>query len=33
MKKKSDQAYKTISEAALEIGLFNKRKNKPNTHT
>ena len=33
MKKKSKIAYKTISEAALEIGLVNIRNNKPNTHT
>ena len=33
MKKKSKIAYKTISEAALEIGLINIRNNKPNTHT
>ncbi len=33
MKKKSNQAYKTISEAATEIGLFNIKNKKPNTHT
>ena len=33
MKKKSNQAYKTISEAATEIGLFNIKSKKPNTHT
>ncbi len=32
MKKKNKFAYKTIGEAALEIGLINE-KNKPNTHT
>ena len=33
MKKKSKLAYKTISEAAIEIGLINKKNHKPNTHT
>ena len=33
MKKKSKVAYKTISEAAIEIGLLNRKNNKPNTHT
>ena len=33
MKKKSSKAYKTISEAAREIGLINKNNKKPNTHT
>ena len=33
MKKKSSNAYKTISEAAKEIGLINKRNKKPSTHT
>ena len=33
MKKKSNKAYKTISEAAIEIGLINEKNNKPNTHT
>ena len=33
MKKKSKTAYKTISEAAKEIGLINTKNNKPNTHT
>ena len=33
MSKKSTEAYKTISEAAVEIGLYNKRNKKPNTHT
>ena len=33
MIKKSNQAYKTISEAAMEVGLYNRKKNKPNTHT
>ena len=33
MKKKSKAAYKTISEAALEIGLIDKKTNKANTHT
>ena len=33
MKKKSKLAYKTISEAAIEIGLINQKNNKPNTHT
>ena len=33
MKKKSKVAYKTISEAAIEIGLLNHKNNKPNTHT
>ena len=33
MKKKSKIAYKTIGEAAMEIGLFNHKNNKPNTHT
>jgi len=33
MKKKSKVAYKTISEAATEIGLVNRKNNKPNTHT
>jgi len=33
MKKKSRIAYKTIGEAAVEIGLFNRKNNKPNTHT
>ncbi len=33
MKKKSSKAYKTISEAAREIGLINKKNKKPNTHT
>ena len=33
MKKKSNSAYKTISEAAIEIGLINNKNNKPNTHT
>ena len=31
--KKSSKAYKTISEAAREIGLINKNNKKPNTHT
>tara|TARA_B100000029_G_scaffold197434_1_gene195547 strand:- start:145 stop:528 length:384 start_codon:yes stop_codon:yes gene_type:complete len=33
MKKKSKVAYKTIGEAAIEIGLVNSKNNKPNTHT
>ena len=33
MKKKSTNAYKTISEAAVEIGLINPKNNKANTHT
>ncbi len=33
MKKKSKIAYKTISEAAIELGLVNRKNNKPNTHT
>ena len=33
MKKKSRIAYKTIGEAAVEIGLYNRKNNKPNTHT
>ena len=33
MKKKSKVAYKTISEAAIEIGLVNSKNNRPNTHT
>jgi len=33
MKKKSKVAYKTISEAAIEIGLVNRKNNKANTHT
>ncbi len=33
MKKKSKIAYKTISEAAIELGLTNRKNNKPNTHT
>ena len=33
MKKKSKSAYRTISEAAIEIGLINQKNNKPNTHT
>ena len=33
MKKKSKLAYRTISEAAIEIGLINQKNNKPNTHT
>ena len=33
MKKKRKQAYRTISEAAIEIGLINQKNNKPNTHT
>ena len=33
MSKKSTEAYKTISEAAVEIGLYNKKNKKPNTHT
>tara|TARA_Y100001970_G_scaffold283602_1_gene399161 strand:- start:2490 stop:2873 length:384 start_codon:yes stop_codon:yes gene_type:complete len=33
MKKKSKIAYKTIAEAAFEIGLINKKNNTPNTHT
>ena len=33
MKKNSKAAYKTISEAALEIGLIDKKTNKANTHT
>ena len=33
MKKKSFQAYKTISEAAIEVGLVNPKNKKPNTHT
>ena len=33
MKKKSNQAYKTISEAAIEVGLVNSKNKKPNTHT
>ena len=33
MKKKSKIAYKTISEAAIELGLMNSKNNKPNTHT
>ena len=33
MKKKSKIAYKTISEAAIELGLLNRKNNKPNTHT
>ncbi len=31
--KKSKEAYKTISEAAVELGLINHSNNKPNTHT
>ena len=31
--KKSKEAYKTISEAATELGLVNIRNKKPNTHT
>ena len=33
MKKKSNQAYKTISEVAIELGLVNSKNKKPNTHT
>ena len=33
MNKKSKSAYRTISEAAIEIGLINQKNNKPNTHT
>ena len=33
MKKKSRDAYKTISETAIEIGLVNIKNNKPSTHT
>ena len=33
MRKKSKTAYKTISEVAIEIGLINKKNNRPNTHT
>ena len=33
MKKKSKVAYKTIGEAAIEIGLVNRKTNIPNTHT
>ena len=33
MKKKSKIAYKTISEAAIELGLVSRKNNKPNTHT
>ena len=33
MKNKSSKAYKTISEAAREIGLINKKNKKANTHT
>ncbi len=33
MKKKSKIAYKTIGEAAIEIGLVNQKNNRPNTHT
>ena len=33
MRKKSKSAYRTISEAAIEIGLINQKNNKPNTHT
>ncbi len=33
MKKKSKVAYKTIGEAAIEIGLVSSKNNKPNTHT
>ena len=33
MKNKSKEAYKTISEAAKEIGLINVKNNKPSTHT
>ena len=33
MKKKSKVAYKTIGEAAIEIGLVNRKTNSPNTHT
>ena len=33
MKKKSKIAYKTISEAAHDIGLINIKNKKPNTHT
>ena len=33
MPEKSKNAYKTIGEAAKEIGLIDKKKNKINTHT
>ena len=33
MRKKSKSAYRTIGEAATEIGLINNKNNKPNTHT
>tara|TARA_B100001029_G_scaffold94428_1_gene77528 strand:- start:544 stop:927 length:384 start_codon:yes stop_codon:yes gene_type:complete len=33
MRKKNKIAYKTISEAAVEIGLINRINKKPNTHT
>ncbi len=33
MKKKNKLAYRTIGEAAIEIGLINQNNNKPNTHT
>ena len=33
MPEKSKNAYKSISEAAKEIGLINKKNNKTNTHT
>ena len=33
MNKKSKIAYRTIGEAAIEIGLINNKKNRPNTHT
>ena len=33
MRKKSKSAYRTIGEAATEIGLINHKNNKPNTHT
>ena len=33
MQDKNKNAYKTISEAAKEIGLINKKNNKINTHT
>ena len=31
--KRAKEAYKTISEAAVELGLINHSNNKPNTHT
>ena len=33
MSEKDKNAYKTIAEAAKEIGLINKKNNKANTHT